>query len=343
MGRATDDNEHSMKSQKKINWGIFGTGKIAHDFVTQLATVENANIVGIASRTYGNASTFAQKFGAKAFQSFEELCLDPSIDVVYVALPTRVHMEYCSLVLDHDKALLCEKPFAQNWEQANAIVRKAKQKNLFCMEAMWMRFNPLIARLKKEINSCSIGKVTSVNIALGYRKPVQLLGNYQGATLAFACYGISLVSYLFGPHQRIQHTLLRSNDNLETSGAILFQFADKLIHFVYSQESTLSNEVTIYGTDGFIKVSKPFIDTRHLEVVNYTKAASLGFLARNIKRINTLRARFGSGNQQQPRHTGFKFEAVEVNNCLLAGRKESDVMPLHETLTVQKIMQEVAS
>src|SRR5207253_1495486 len=131
-----------------------------------------------------------------------------------------------------------------------------------------------------------------VHIELGYKKSQESRGNYQrgnGATLSFGCYGISLTSYLFGPLQNAEHVLLRSSDGHELNGSILFRFSDKLVHFFYSEESTLSNEVTIYGTEGFIRVSEPFIDTRNIEVINNTKAASLGFLDRNLNRLKRVK------------------------------------------------------
>lgn len=333
-------------NDRKIIWGIFGTGRIAENFVSQLIGIENVIVRGVASRKFDNASQFADKFGIKVYKSYLELCQDPSIDVVYVALPTRLHFEYCGLVLDHNKSLLCEKPFTQNWKQANEIIEKARNKNLFCMEAMWMRFNPLINKLKKELDKDSIGKVSSVHIELGYKKPKESRGNYQsgkGATLSFGCYGISLANYLFGVPQNVEYTLLKSSDDQELNGSILFQFTDKLVHFFYSEESTLSNEVTIYGTDGFMRVGEPFIDTRNIEIINNTKAASLGFLDRTLKRLKKVKNFLGFRDQLQSQYTGFKYEAIEVNDCISMGLKESTKMPLKDTLMTHKIMEDVTS
>ena len=50
--------------------------------------------------------------------------------------------------LDLKKAVICEKPFTINANEAKLIQEKAKANNVFCMEDIWMRFVPLIKKLK---------------------------------------------------------------------------------------------------------------------------------------------------------------------------------------------------
>ena len=53
---------------KIIKWGIIGLGKIATKFATDLATVENAELVAVASRSEGRATDFGKKFGLDCVQ-----------------------------------------------------------------------------------------------------------------------------------------------------------------------------------------------------------------------------------------------------------------------------------
>ena len=62
-----------MKSNsiRIIRWGIIGLGKIANKFATDLATLENAELVAVASRNKQNADEFATKYNAKkAYNSY---------------------------------------------------------------------------------------------------------------------------------------------------------------------------------------------------------------------------------------------------------------------------------
>jgi predicted dehydrogenase len=56
---------------KHIRWGIIGLGNIANKFAADLATVENSELVAVASRSQQNADEFAAKYNCKkAYNSY---------------------------------------------------------------------------------------------------------------------------------------------------------------------------------------------------------------------------------------------------------------------------------
>src|SRR5258708_20881500 len=100
---------------KTIRWGILGTGRIAHKFASDLKYVEDAALIAVGSRSQQPADDFAKEFAAKfAHDSYEALAQNPEVDVIYIATPHNLHYENTLLCLQHDKAVLCEKPFAMN-------------------------------------------------------------------------------------------------------------------------------------------------------------------------------------------------------------------------------------
>ena len=126
---------------KTINWGIIGLGKIAHKFATDILTVDGAKLYAVASRNQDKADDFAKKYNAtKAFDSYEALVKDPNIDVVYIATPHALHKENTLLCLEHNIAVLCEKPFAMNVAEVQEMITKAKENNVLLMEALWTYF-----------------------------------------------------------------------------------------------------------------------------------------------------------------------------------------------------------
>lgn len=76
---------------------------------------------------------------AKAYGSYKELANDPNVDIIYVATPHSHHYQNAMLCLEAGKNVLCEKAFTTNVAQAEALVKKAKEKNVFLMEAVWTR------------------------------------------------------------------------------------------------------------------------------------------------------------------------------------------------------------
>jgi predicted dehydrogenase len=92
-----------------IRWGIIATGRIARTFARDLAIVEDADLVAVASRRLESAQEFAAEHGARsAYGSYTELADDPDVDVVYVATPHPMHLEPAMACIAAGTPVLCE-------------------------------------------------------------------------------------------------------------------------------------------------------------------------------------------------------------------------------------------
>ena len=78
-------------------WGIVSSGKISHDFVNAIFSLETKSeheIVAVAARKIASAKEFAAKFNiAKAYESYEPLAHDPEVEVVYVGAINTTHLQ----------------------------------------------------------------------------------------------------------------------------------------------------------------------------------------------------------------------------------------------------------
>lgn len=66
------------------------------------------------------------------------------------------------LALEAGKPVLCEKAFTVTASQAKTLVKCARSKNLFLMEAVWTRFFPLSVKVRELVASGVIGTVYRV-------------------------------------------------------------------------------------------------------------------------------------------------------------------------------------
>lgn len=134
-----------------VHWGILGTGEIANKFAKGLINVKNSKLVAVASRQPENSALFATRHHIdidKAYSNYHDLVVDKDINIVYIATPNSLHKEHSLLCLRNNKHILCEKPFATNEQEAQDVINTARDHNLFCMEAMWSRFLPIIEKAK---------------------------------------------------------------------------------------------------------------------------------------------------------------------------------------------------
>jgi predicted dehydrogenase len=301
-----------------FHWGIIGTGKIAKKFADDLQTIEGAKIYAIGSTTQGRADAFAQLYGAPhAFGSYEALAQCPDIDAVYIATPHVLHCENTILCLNHQKAVLCEKPFAMNTRQVSLMQAAALRNNTFLMEAMWTRFLPHIQQVIQLIKEDMIGEVRSVKADFGFLAnhfpPESRLWNAAlggGSLLDIGIYPIYLALLLMGKPHKIKAFANFTNQRVDSMCNMLFHYKDGKSAILHSTlEATTATEAYIYGEKGSIHLQNRF----HGKCDGFTVML------------------YGGESTFHPYHYpthGYNFEAEEVMRCVKAGKKQSDLMPL---------------
>ena len=84
-----------------IRWGVAGTGRIAADFVTALAELDDASVVAVGSNSQDRATAFAAEHAVtRSHGTYEGLGADDDVDVVYVASTQERHVDDVLLFLE---------------------------------------------------------------------------------------------------------------------------------------------------------------------------------------------------------------------------------------------------
>jgi len=313
----------------RIRWGILGTGRIAGEFAEGLQQLEQAELTAVASRNQSTADAFAAKYGAgKALGTYEALAADQDVDVVYIATPHTSHCENTLLCLDGGKHVLCEKPFAVNESQVRMMIAKAQEKGLFLMEAMWMRFIPLIRELRKRLSDGVIGEVRMIQADFGFRvdfAPERRLFSPAlagGALLDVGIYPIEFSGMILGaPTEIVSMSTLGETGVDEQSAYILKHAAGQLSVLSSAVRTQTSQSAWIYGEKGRIHLARQFWKASQMDV----------FV--DGKEPESVQCPY-EGN-------GYQFEAREVGECLSAGKLESSVMPHSESIRLIQTMDRI--
>ncbi len=117
--------------KEKIGWGILGPGRIAHQFCDCLEELSDAYVAAVGSCSLERSREFTEVYGGKPYGSYQEMLADPDVDIVYVATPHPMHEEHVIMAANAGKAILCEKPFAVNRQQAERMFEAARRNNVF--------------------------------------------------------------------------------------------------------------------------------------------------------------------------------------------------------------------
>ena len=310
---------------KKIHWGIIGTGDIAKKFAAGLSVLSDSELVAVASRATKTADAFGDLFHvAKRHDNYQSLAQDPDVSVVYISTPHSLHKENTLMCLRAGKSVLCEKPFAINAEEATEMIRFARQRRLFLMEAMWTRFFPLMTRVREMIASDVIGEVRMLMADFGYRSEDQKNWVFDpnfggGGLLDVGIYPLSFSHLIFGiPNQITSISHLGSSGVDEQSTVILGYEGGRMALIASATRTETPQEAYLLGTKGRIHIHSPWWKPQTLTL-------SVNGRANEVMQIPY------QGN-------GYNYEAAEVARCLREGRTESDTMPLDETLSIMKTM-----
>ena len=305
---------------KNIRFGIIGAGNIANRFCHAVNLTDGAEVCAAASKSMERAQAFAEKNGiADFYDSYEDMLKKADIDAVYIATTHNFHMENIRLCLEYGKHILCEKAMVLTANDAREVFRLAKEKNLFCMEAMWSNFLPQTQKAKEWITSGVIGEIQAVSAVIGFNgggNPESRLYNPDlagGAMYDIGVYPAEIVSYLVG--EPIEdcigtwrpHPVTGVDER--TSFIIRYSTCDAAIQCLLT--SNAREYMILNGTKGSIELpwgssgytAKRYDDRRQL--------------------VETYEERF---------ENGFVYEIEEMIRCISEGKITSDIMPPEATI-----------
>jgi predicted dehydrogenase len=359
----------NSKDASTIRWGILGAGAMSATFASGLAKAAGASVHAVASRSLAPAQAFAERVGvARAYGSYDELLADPDVDVVYIATVNTSHRDLCIRSIEHGKPVLCEKPFTLNAAEAREVVARARERKVFCMEAMWTRFLPAVVKLKELLAAGEIGTPRFFSASIGYAFEWDASARHfdpavgGGALLDLGVYPISMAFHLFGPPTSVEGRAsigASGVDEVETivlthSGGCLSSLSASLI-----TDST--NSGAVMGTLGRIELQPPLVRPEGLTVHRVTpippggtgragsgrlsKLKESAFVRAANRKVGPMLAavKGGKGGRYSIPcdGNGYGHQAVEVMRCLRAGLLESPIMPLDESVAIMETMDEL--
>lgn len=313
---------------KKINWGIIGLGKIASKFAADLQLSDTAILHGVASRSMDKAIAFSEKYNAKkAYDSYEALANNPEVDVIYIATPHVFHFENTMLCLQHNKAVLCEKPLGINSTQVQTMIEEARSRKVFLMEAIWTRFMPSYQKILELLDEKTIGDIISIRADFGFlgelntenRLYNKKLGG--GSLLDIGIYPIFLSLLVLGMPTEVNAMARMTTTEVDSFCAMLFNYENGAKAVLESTfEVNTPTEAYIFGSKGSIKLHRRFHHTNTITL--YTNDEETVF-------------------ELPHAGIGYIHEIEDVNNCIHNGETENSKLPLAFSEQLMTIIDQV--
>lgn len=310
-----------------FRWGIIGCGLIAPNFFQALENTGEGRVVVAASKSMRRARRLQKKLGIeRIYGSYAEMLEHEEFDAVYIANTHAEHADAAMLCLNHGLPVLVEKAFTRNAAEAAGVIELARSKNLFCMEAMWTRFNPSSAKVRELLADGVIGEVKHlkadfcVKMGLGVKTlpwnrmySPKLAG---GALLDIGVYPIAFARMILGrPPEKISSTSEMTWTGVDKTSSYQLEYSGGLRADLSSSFAAAgSRDAVITGTAGTIRVPR-FSHTDQVILI-----------------------RDGKEQLFECGANGFEHEIRETHRCLREGLLESPLMPLDETLETMRTM-----
>lgn len=313
-----------------FSWGILGPGGIAQAFAKDLTFIEGHTIGAVGSRSIANAQSFAKTFGGTAYGSYEELVADSGIDAIYVATPHPAHHDNVILALNAGKPVLCEKPFAVNAQQAQAMVDAAAKNKVALMEAMWARFLPHYAKVREIVASGVLGPILSIHADHGQRLADQGIARLVdpqlagGALLDLGIYPISFAHMILGNPRSITSKAVMTDRGVDAQTSMIFSY-DNGVQAVLTTtmiEQTPCRAV-VAGLHGWLEIDRTFYNPASMRVI-----------------LND-----GSVTEYSSAYVGhgLREQAESFKQIVQSGAVESKVLTWKDTVDIMKSMDTVRS
>lgn len=142
--------------------GIIGCGKIAQmRHIPEYAARDDVRIAGFYDKNMERAGKLAGSFGAKNYQSYEELLADAEIDAVSICTANHSHAEIAVAALRTGKHVLCEKPMAVTLEECEVMVEEAEKSGKYLLIGHNQRLLRTHQEAKRLLAAGEIGRVIS--------------------------------------------------------------------------------------------------------------------------------------------------------------------------------------
>ena len=255
----------------RLGWGLVGCGWVATDYVAPaIVAAGNGRLVGVFDPNAAAMRTLTARSGGNPVQhpSLASLLADSEVRAVYVATPNHLHAPIVASCARAGKAILCEKPMATCFADAEAMVAAAEAAGVPYATAFDQRFHPAHRWLRDRVAAGALGLVTQARIHYACWLPGDWAGdNWRvdparaggGAMIDLAPHGVDLLEVLLGDEwtELIAFKQRMVHDYAVDDGAILAgRFARgalATLHVAYNcPDSFPRRTLELVGTKGMV-------------------------------------------------------------------------------------------
>jgi len=310
-----------------FKWGMIGSLERALSFSAETRyTCNPQSLQAFLPSDHNDLHVDEKLHDVTACHTVHDL-LQSGIDAVYIASPHKQHYMQAMLCLEGGMPVLCDRPIADSTWQLADLIKLSKQNETFLMEALWIRFMPVVQKVLSVISSGLIGDVVSLKASVYYKTGEMVLpasGDIGGGALfELGTFPVFLSCLFLGQPTYIKATgKLAYNGEDEDFSAFLSYDMGQYAFIEASVTDQMDSFIDICGEKGNIYIRNPWsAKPEGLEVD----------LADGTKMVH----------KSDWKGMGLYFEMDEVQACIQKGLLESPFYSHQFTMDVCQVIDKI--
>ena len=197
-----------------------------------------------------------ESLGLKTFTDYKEMLATVRPEAVSVAVPTALHEEVATAVMEAGAHVLVEKPIAATIEEGLRLIEKAKFLGRLLMVGHIVRFNPAIQALKRKLDAGELGRIFQIVCRRTGPFPARIRD--VGVVIDLAPHDVDVMRFLTG--QEVTRVFAETEQRIHTEhedmllGLMRFADGTKGCLEINWLTPTKIREVIVLGERGMYRV-----------------------------------------------------------------------------------------
>jgi len=237
----------SIPSKRKIGVALVGLGYYSRDLLAPaLQLTKYCELKGIVTGSPEKIPVWQKKYkiadsNVYSYETMHEVANNPEIDVIYIVLPTGLHMKYSNIAANAGKHVWCEKPMAMTVEECESIINTCNKNKVQLTIGYRMQHEPNTRTVIEYASSKPYGKIQKVIAEAGYSGGAPSPDNWRlkramggGALYDMGVYPINAARYTTGQEPvavtaRLESERKQVFKEVDESAYLTLEFANGLV------------------------------------------------------------------------------------------------------------------
>jgi len=252
----------------RIKIGVMGCANIAERMVIPAILLStDYELTLVSSREEAKAARYAEKFGCGYVVGYDALIESDEVEVIYMPLPTGLHLEWAIKALEAGKHLLLEKSLATNLSEAQKIVDHARINRRLIQENFMFAHHRQLGVIKELLASQRIGNLRCIRSSFGFPPfpdPTNIRYSRElggGALLDAGAYTLKVAQILLGNQIEVHSSVLTYDESkgVDLYGGIFLSDSNGVVvETAFGFDQFYQCNLEIWGSKGKITAERIF-------------------------------------------------------------------------------------